>query len=501
MDGRFVRFKRRPRPPHIVHAHPPYAGLAAGALACSLGACAISPPLPRADLPVALDDRPQGIHAVAREVSVIGHRGRLAPPEREQLLRRVTEQGSGSLVQRHLAAMSTFGEVDLFAGNDVKLLIDGPETFEAMFAAIEAAKQTILLESYIIEDAAISQRLSALLARKAAEGVKVAMIYDAVGSIRTDARYFDNLRQAGVAVCEFNPVNPTKRRMGYWDITHRDHRKIFVIDREVAFTGGINISATYSSGSFGRERGSKRVHEDGWRDTTVQVRGPAALAFDDLVRETWAHQRCRDALPDGISKALQPLPPKARPPSQAAGGQVVRVMPSSPTDAFNKIYALLLTAIDASQKSVYLTMAYFAPGRDMIDALCEAAERGVDVQLVLPSVSDFTPVLHAGRSYYERLLRSGVKLYELQDAVLHAKTAVIDGVVSTVGSSNMDWRSFVGNNEVNAVIIGEDFGDSMTRMFRRDLEASEKITLEQWARRSPLQRAKETLARLFENWW
>jgi cardiolipin synthase len=176
-------------------------------------------------------------------------------------------------------------------------------------------------------------------------------------------------------------------------------------------------------------------------------------------------------------------------------------MPSSPTDAFNKIYALLLTAIDASQKSVYLTMAYFAPGRDMIDALCEAAERGVDVQLVLPSVSDFTPVLHAGRSYYERLLRSGVKLYELQDAVLHAKTAVIDGVVSTVGSSNMDWRSFVGNNEVNAVIIGEDFGDSMTRMFRRDLEASEKITLEQWARRSPLQRAKETLARLFENWW
>jgi cardiolipin synthase len=146
-------------------------------------------------------------------------------------------------------------------------------------------------------------------------------------------------------------------------------------------------------------------------------------------------------------------------------------------------------------------MAYFAPGRDMIDARCEAAERGVDVQLVLPSVSDFTPVLHAGRSYYERLLRSGVKLYELQDAVLHAKTAVIDGVVSTVGSSNMDWRSFVGNNEVNAVIIGEDFGDSMTRMFRRDLEASEKITLEQWARRSPLQRAKETLARLFENWW
>ncbi|NRF68159.1 cardiolipin synthase B [Aquincola sp. S2] len=447
-------------------------------------------------MPLVLDDRTQTMQAMAREVSVIGHRGRLAPAEREQLLRRVGEQGSASLVQRHLAAMSTFGEVDLYAGNEVKLLIDGPETFEAMFAAIDAAKQTVLLESYIIEDAAIAQRLSALLARKVAQGVKVALIYDAVGSIRTDQRYFDTLGQAGVAVCEFNPINPTKRRMGYWDITHRDHRKILVVDRSVAFAGGINISATYSSGSFGRERGSKQVHEDGWRDTTVQVRGPAAAAFDDLVRDTWAHQNCRDALP-----SLQPMPAKARPPQQAAGGQVVRVVPSSPTDPFNRIYALLLTAIDASQKSVYLTMAYFAPGRDMIDALCEAAERGVDVQLVLPSVSDFSPVLHAGRSYYHRLLASGVKLFELQDAVLHAKTAVIDGVVSTVGSSNMDWRSFVSNNEVNAVVIGEDVGDAMTRMFRRDLEASQKITPESWARRSPLQRAKETLARLFENWW
>jgi cardiolipin synthase len=137
----------------------------------------------------------------------------------------------------------------------------------------------------------------------------------------------------------------------------------------------------------------------------------------------------------------------------------------------------------------------------MVAALSVAAQRGVDVQLVLPSRSDFAPVLHAGRSHYERLLSAGVKIHELQDAVLHAKTAVIDGVVSTVGSSNMDWRSFTANNEVNAVVIGEDFGAAMTRMFRQDLAASKPVTLSEWQGRSWWQRGKEQLARLFERWW
>lgn len=473
------------------------AGLAAAVAAAVLGACAMSPPAPRADLPLAEPRRTPAVQEVSRKVSVTGPRGRLTPEQRERLLRRIGEQGSATLVQRHLLAMSAFGEVDLHAGNQARLLIDGPQTFSAMFDAIAQARQTVLLESYIIEDAAIAQNLSALLQRKAAEGVRIAVLYDAVGSIGTDKRYFEGLRRAGIAVCQFNPVRPDGRG-GYWDITHRDHRKILVVDREVAFTGGINISEVYSSGSFGRqpaprETTREELANDGWRDTQVEVRGPAAAALADLVRETWAQQRCADPLP--------PAPVIERAGARASGPHLMRVIPSSPDDEFNRIYALLLAAIDASQRSVHLTMAYFAPGADMLEALCDAGRRGVDVRLILPSVSDFAPVLHAGRSYYDRLLGCGVKLYELQDAVLHAKSAVIDGVVSTVGSSNMDWRSFVGNNEVNAVVIGEDFGDAMERMFERDLAASQAIDAEAWARRPLWQRAKESLARLFERWW
>ena len=361
-----------------------------------------------------------------------------------------------------------------------------------MFEAIERARDSVLLESYIIEDAAIADRLSALLRRKAADGVQVAVIYDAIGSLGTEAAFFDQLRAGGVAVCAFNPLNPAGRR-GYWNISHRDHRKILAVDREIGFTGGINISEVYSSGSSGSLRRGRPSAESGWRDTQVAIRGPAAQVLDDLVRGTWARQSCTDALPAP--------PPRPRTAALAMGQQAVRIVSATPEDAYNRIYALLLHAIDAAGRSVHLTMAYFAPGEDMIDALCDAARRGVDVQLILPSTSDFAPVLHAGRRQYERLLESGVKVHELQDAVLHAKTAVIDGVVSTVGSSNMDWRSWVANDEVNAVVIGDDFGVAMERMFERDLAASQAITLQAWRERPLWQRAKETLAGWLERWW
>lgn len=486
---------RAPRPRCLAHrlAH----RFAALGIATLVGACAITPlPRARADLPLPAS-APPSTAAVAGKVEVVAPRGRLNQAERRALLERVGDQGSETLVKRQLANMARFGGVDLYAGNDADLLIDGPATFAAMFKAIEAARHSILLESYIVEHDRVAQDFAALLKRKRDQGVKVALIYDAVGSIGTDNDYFEGLRAAGIAVCAFNPVNPLKAggRPGYWDISHRDHRKILVVDRVVGFVGGINISAVYSSGSFGGKRAAKppeRAKEDGWRDTQIQLRGTAAPVLDDLVRETWQTQRCRDPLPE-----VTPV----KPAKLAAGAQLVRIVPSTPDDAASPIYAMLLTAIDGAQRSVYLTMAYFAPGSDMVDALCDAARRGVDVQLILPSISDFKPVLHAGRSYYAQLLDAGVKLHELQDAVLHAKTAVIDGVVSTVGSSNLDWRSFTGNNEVNAVVIGEAFGDSMERMFRQDLSASRQITREAWRDRSVWQRLRELSARLFERLW
>lgn len=458
----------------------------ATALLTMLCACASQNAPPRV-IPAARDGDTPSVRALASRVDATGPRGRLDHAARERLVERIAREGGASMVKRQLAAMAEFGDVDLTAGNSARLLVDGPATFDAMFTAIDRARHTVLLESYIIDDASIAQDLADLLIRKRSEGVQVRIIHDAVGSFSTDPEYFTRLTEAGIGVCAFNPLLQTRARR-YQDISHRDHRKILVVDRQTAYTGGINISAVYSSGSFARDY---RSQERGWRDTQIELRGPAAEALDDLVRQTWRDQHCEAPLPP------QPVAGQGL----ARGQQAVRIVPASPDDAESRIYTMLLTAIDASSRSVHLTMAYFAPGPDMIAALTDAARRGVDVQLVLPSISDFAPVLHAGRSYYQTLLDAGVHIHELQDAVLHAKTAVIDGVLSTVGSSNMDWRSFVANNEVNAVVFGEDFGERMEQMFARDVAASTTITREAWHARPLWSRAMETAARVFERWW
>jgi cardiolipin synthase A/B len=160
----------------------------------------------------------------------------------------------------------------------------------------------------------------------------------------------------------------------------------------------------------------------------------------------------------------------------------------------------LLSAIAHAERSIHITMAYFVPDRQAIDALTQAAQRGLDVKLILPGFSDFSLVFQAGRSYYSELLQGGVKIFERRDALLHAKTAVIDGVWSTVGSANMDWRSFLHNDEVNAVILGESFANEMENMFQADLKESSAINAEQWANRGVVLRLKESLARLWAYW-
>ncbi|HLL18381.1 MAG TPA: cardiolipin synthase, partial [Rubrivivax sp.] len=427
--------------------------------------------------------------ALAQSVDVTGSRGRrLTAAQREQALQRIAAQGKPTLVQHHLAVMAAAGDVDLYAGNDVKLLVDGPAAFTAMFAAAEAARDYILLESYIIEESSVAERLAEVLLRKRAQGVQVHVIYDSVGSFGTSQQYFNRLTQAGVGVCAFNPINPL-RRPGYWNINHRDHRKVLVVDGLQAFMGGINVSEVYSSGSFSGRRGSRDRTKEGWRDTQIGLRGPAVAPLEKLFRQTWASQGCTPQLQQGVQRQ-----------SPSAGDKVVRVIPSGPDEPESQIYSTLLSAIDAAQISVHLTMAYFAPGPDMVAALCDAARRGVDVTLILPSISDFGLILEAGRSYYSELLAAGVKVHELQDAMLHAKTAVIDGVFSTVGSSNLDWRSFVANSEVNAIVIGEDFGAEMEAMFKRDLSVSTPITLQTWKERPLHRRLKEWMARVFERW-
>jgi cardiolipin synthase len=439
-----------------------------------------------------LPERPSAPPAgAAPDVAVRDHRGRLAPAAQAGALQRIKAEGRAELVEHHLRVLSASGDVDLYRNNATRLLVDGPATFAAMKQAVTQARQRVLLESYIIEDSAMADDLARLLSAKVRAGVSVALMYDAVGSLQTDAAYFERLAAAGVGVCKFNPIHPPERP-GYWAINHRNHRKLLLVDNEVALTGGINISRVYASGSSARLSRRARAAPsdplaDGWRDTHIELRGPVVPAMAAGFERLWQAQGCKGST--GM----------AAPPRQAAPGQrVVKLLESDPTEKGNRIYSALLGAIAASRVSIHLTMAYFAPGPDVIEALCDAAQRGVEVSLLLPGRSDFTLILHAGRSYYTQLLRAGVQIHEMDDAVMHAKTAVIDGVLSTVGSSNMDWRSFVTNNEINVIVLGEDFGSELEAQFARDLAGARAIRQSEWSGRGLWPRVMETVGRMAE---
>lgn len=438
-------------------------------------------------------------------VKVHDGRGTLAPADEARALARVKAEGRASLVEHHLRVLAATGEVDLYRDNRTKLLVDGPATLAAMKAAIARARTRVLLESYIIDDGAVADEMARLLAAKAREGVQVAVLYDAVGSVTTDGKFFDNLAAAGVAVCKFNPINPLERP-GYWGINHRNHRKVLVVDNELAFTGGINIARAYSSGSSGGSSGSSgpsgssgvggssknaddKAKDEGWRDTHIELAGPVVEAIARGFTRVWGSQGCGAAIREA------PAPARAAP-----GERIVKVIESDPRESDNRIYDALLAAVSAARRSIHLSMAYFAPGQEMVQALADAARRGVEVGLLLPGRSDFALVLHAGRSYYEQLLAAGVRIHEMPDAVMHAKTAVIDGVFSTVGSSNMDWRSLVANNEINVIVLGDDFGAELERLFERDVKRSEVITLGAWRERGWWQRVKEAVGRAAERW-
>jgi cardiolipin synthase len=425
--------------------------------------------------------------AGAEAPRVLDSHGELSEARSAVLLERADKQGEPTLLERHLATMQKISGTPLVVGNSARLLVDGPASYAAIFRAIEAARDHVNVETYILESDQVGQRLSRLLLKKQAQGVQVNLLYDAVGSLGTSDAFFERLRQAGIQICEFNPILPSRARVA--NPNQRDHRKQVIVDGRLAISGGINFSSVYSSGSgIGRRKKPKSV-DRGWRDTNIELRGPAVPQFQRLFLDTWAEQNCPPVAPRDYF-----------PPPRSSGDKVVRVIGSSADDEPGLIYLALLSAIRESRQSVHVTMAYFVPDDEIMVALTDAARRGVDVKLILPSVSDWWIVFHAGRSHYDALLEGGVKIYELRGALLHAKTAVIDEVWSTVGSTNLDWRSFVHNDELNTVVLGEDFARAMEGMFDADLRDATRIERERWKQRPLGDRIKERAGRLFAYW-
>jgi cardiolipin synthase len=395
--------------------------------------------------------------------------------------------GDIDILEKQIALEQAINDSPLTLGNQVTLLQDGPATYAAMFASIRQAKDHINLESYIIEDDAVGREFTDLLLVQQQRGIQVNLIYDSVGGISTPRTFYDRLKEAGVAVLEFNPVNPLQAR-GAWQINNRDHRKLLIVDGQTVFLGGINISSVYSAGSRPK-RSAPPDSESAWRDTDLQIQGPVVADFQKLFLQTWERQK-------GQALAAK----NYFPPLERVGNNIVRAIGSTPADPYSLIYMTLLSAIGNAEKQVDLTNAYFVPDPQLLSALSEAAGRGVKVRLVLPGKSDSMLVFHAGRAHYSALLDKGVQIFERRGALLHSKTAVIDGVWSTVGSTNLDWRSFMDNDEINAVVLGVDFATQMSAMFNRDLAASEQIKPEAWRDR-PLQfRLQELLAGLWARW-
>lgn len=360
--------------------------------------------------------------------------------------------------------------IALSDGTTVRLYKDG-EALLAAYRAIELARRRVCLEVYIFASDDTGRAFADLLCRKARAGVQVFLIYDSFGSINSDPAMFQQMCQAGVRAVEFHPVRPWDCRFG-WRPLNRDHRKLLLIDDNIAGLGGLNIGGEY--GGSWVIKSSKRKACDFWRDNAVGITGPGAAMFLKSFSRTWeyAHRggRIRGAeyIQDLIDGELAVL------------GTVATL--NSPLLPF------LHRLLHGARQSVLLTMAYFAPDDPLIDALCKAAQRGVRVRLMLPGRCDVKLVHLAARSFYETLMAAGVEVYERQGVILHTKALVVDEQTSIIGSTNLDYRSIEYNCEISAVIRNDELGRQMSELFENDVRYAKQIRLAEWRHRPWLDR-------------
>ena len=315
---------------------------------------------------------------------ITSSKGLLSPRQSKAIMERLKNSvKSTDVLERHTTVVESITESPLTKGNKVVLLADGEATYAAMFKILENAKDHINMESYIFEDDEVGRKFADLLLKKQTEGVQVNLIYDSLGSVKNPAAFFQRLRDGGIQVVEFNPLNPLATK-GKWGLQHRDHRKILIVDGKVAIMGGINISEVYSSSPFKRKKNQKApVH---WRDTDIQIEGPAVAELQKLFFDTWLQQKGPELSEGNYFPALK-----------EAGNALVRVVGATPGETNRIPFIMYVSAITFAAHSIHMTNSYFIPDDQIVKALTDAAERGVDVKIILPGITDSQLALHAQR--------------------------------------------------------------------------------------------------------
>lgn len=375
-------------------------------------------------------------------------------------------------------AHAPYAEVTL-GGSRVALLKDGDQAFPAMLSAIAEATSTICLETYILASDATGQRFARALIERAQAGVEVNLIYDDWGSAVTP-EYLTELQLGGVRVVAFHPVRFRGRLRDFFARAfRRNHRKALIVDGRVAFTGGLNISNDYASLQDGGQ---------GWRDTHVRIVGPEAVELERLFLDTWRRHR-GPRLDEPRYRRERPKP----------GGKI-RILGNHFRKDRKDIRKAYVQAIGAARERIQLTQAYFLPPSRVIKELQRAARRGVGVSVILAASTDVPAVLYAARGLYGALLKAGVQVFEWEGRILHAKTAVVDGHWSTVGSTNLDGMSLRLNLEVNAVFEDATFACAVEKLFHDDLKQCRRIDLQFLRDRGVFERLLSWLAGKVRRW-
>ena len=373
-----------------------------------------------------------------------------------------------------LRAAEALTQAPISRGNTAEILINGDRIFPAFLETIAGARQTVNLLTYIYWSGEIAEQVGDAVCERAQAGVRCRVLLDAVGAMKMDSALIERMEDCGVVVRRFRPPKPYAIRR----VNNRTHRKVLVADGSVGLTGGVGIADQWTGDA---------QDPDHWRDTHVRVRGPVVRGLQGAFAENWL-----EATGEVIAGQddLPPLDP-------VGDGAAMQVIRSSAGVGDTNVETLYYLAIAAARAGIDLTSAYFAPRPAFLAALVDAAARGVRVRVLVPGpATDKEVVRHAGRATYGQLLRGGVRVWEYQPTMLHAKTLVVDDVWSVVGSANFDNRSFQLNDEAVLSVQDREFAGRLTETFEADLAVSQEVTIEEWRRRPLTERAGEFGARL-----